>query len=70
MEKKNYKAELKKTERGTYIIKMSEFYGTGYTGQETGHYWPENFMPHSKGATQAYPLQGFKILRLRTRISL
>lgn len=34
MEKKNYKAELKKTERGTYIIKMSEFYGTGYTGQE------------------------------------
>lgn len=34
MEKKNYKAELKKTEKGTYIIKMSEFYGTGYTGQE------------------------------------
>ncbi len=34
MAKKNYKAELKKTERGTYKIKMSEFYGTGYIGQE------------------------------------
>lgn len=32
MLKKDYKADLAKTARGTYIIKVSEFYGTDFVG--------------------------------------
>ncbi len=34
MFKKDYKADLTKTTRGTYIIKVSEFYGTDFVGPE------------------------------------
>lgn len=34
MLKKDYKADLAKTERGTYVIKVSEFYGTDFVGPE------------------------------------
>lgn len=34
MLKKDYKADLAKTARGTYIIKVSEFYGTDFVGPE------------------------------------
>lgn len=34
MLKKDYKADLAKTTRGTYIIKVSEFYGTDFVGPE------------------------------------
>ncbi len=34
MLKKDYKAALTKTAKGTYIIKVSEFYGTDFVGPE------------------------------------
>lgn len=34
MLKKDYKADLAKTASGTYIIKVSEFYGTDFVGPE------------------------------------